>query len=112
MKPEDRDAAAIFDMLERARRAVHRLGALSFEDFQADEDSQDVVVHCLEIIGEAAGRISPSGRAAHPDVPWKLVVATHNRLIHDYSSIDLEAVWNTVTRDLPPLVAALERHAR
>lgn len=65
------------------------------------------IVRAIEIIGEAAGKITPEGRAGFTGLPWLSIIAMRNRLIHAYFVIDLDRVWETVTDDLPPLMAAL-----
>lgn len=112
MRPDERDAAALQDMLERGDRAIEKLADLTFEQFLDDQDSQDIVVHCLEVLGEAAGRVSPAGRDSHRGVPWRQVIAMRNRLIHDYGNVDLEAVWLTVREDLPPLLESIRQNSR
>ncbi len=111
-RDESRDADAIADIVARARRAVARVADLSFDEFANDEDVQDVVVRCLEVIGEAAGRVSDSGRAAHSGVPWTPMSGMRNRLVHDYGNMDLEEVWRAVTEDLPRLIVLLSRDLR
>lgn len=64
----------------------------------------------FEIIGEAARRLSPEARNLFPEIPWKLVTAMRNILIHDYDDVDLNIVWNTVQRDIPPLISRLEAY--
>ncbi len=63
----------------------------------------------VEIIGEAAARVSPSTREKCSEIPWLAIVGMRNRLIHGYDAIDLNMLWDTVEVDLPPLVAALEK---
>ena len=63
----------------------------------------------VEIIGEAAGKVSPECRSACPTIPWADITAMRNRLIHAYFDINLDIVWQTVTEELPPLVAELEK---
>ncbi|MFL6230550.1 MAG: DUF86 domain-containing protein [Pyrinomonadaceae bacterium] len=63
----------------------------------------------IEIIGEAAGRVSAGGRAACAVIPWANIVGMRNRLIHGYFSIDLDIVWKTATAELPQLIPALEK---
>lgn len=63
----------------------------------------------LEIIGEAASRVPAEQRLQHPDIPWPEIVGLRNRLIHGYDSVDFEILWQIVSDDLPPLIAALEK---
>jgi uncharacterized protein with HEPN domain len=63
---------------------------------------------CIEIIGEAAARVGSDARNRLPQIPWTQIVGARNRLVHAYFDLDLDQIWNTVTRDLPPLVVALE----
>ena len=62
----------------------------------------------LEVIGEAAGKISDELKAAHPEIPWHEMVGMRNRLIHEYFRISLQTVWDTVQKDLPELIDRLE----
>ena len=63
----------------------------------------------LEIIGEAARRISKETQAAYSDLPWSDMVGMRNIMIHEYDDVDLVIVWETVNNDLPPLIDALEK---
>ncbi len=66
------------------------------------------LVRLLEIVGEAARRVSDETREAHPEVPWSQIVGLRNRLIHGYDSVDLEILWRILSDDLPRLIEALE----
>jgi uncharacterized protein with HEPN domain len=77
-------------------------------EFLGDAKTQSAVLHQLLIIGEAVKRISPEFRAAHPEVPWKLIAGTRDKLIHFYEGVDLEEVWKMVTSDLPELIQLTE----
>ncbi len=103
-----RDRAYMQDIIDAARLAMSYLNGLSEEDFAHNIQVQDAVIRRIEIIGEAARRVSPETRAAHPEVPWSEMTGMRNLLIHDYDDVDAHVVWNTVRQDLPPLVAALE----
>jgi len=103
-----RDEAYLLDMLLAARDALSFLHGLSPEQFAASRIHQQAVTKALETIGEAAGRISGSTRAAHPEIPWAEITGMRHRLVHDYFEIDLDRVWETVQVDLPPLIAKLE----
>ncbi len=65
------------------------------------------VLRWFEIIGEASRRLTNDFRNQHPDVPWREITDMRNRVTHGYFDIDLEVVWNTITRDLPALEEAI-----
>lgn len=67
------------------------------------------MAHHIQSIGEAAGRISLDMRQAHPEIPWKQIVGIRHRIVHDYMDVDCDVLWEVATRDLPPLIAALEK---
>ncbi len=77
---------------------------------QLDSDRQLnlALTRLLEIIGEAAARTPQEERSRYPAIPWVQVVGLRNRLIHGYDSVDLDILWQIVTRDLPPLIATVE----
>jgi len=63
----------------------------------------------LEIIGEAAGRVSTSFRNAHPEIPWRQIIGQRNVLIHEYGEIKQERIWKTVTENIPQLIELLKQ---
>lgn len=65
------------------------------------------LVKAIEIVGEAASKVTTRTRQEMPDVPWVEIVTMRHRLTHTYFDIDLDIVWNTATRDLPPLLSLL-----
>ena len=67
------------------------------------------IARCLEIIGEAASRLSAETRAEYPTLPYVEMITMRNRLIHAYFDIDLDILWATVSEDLPPLLASLDQ---
>jgi uncharacterized protein with HEPN domain len=100
----------ILDMLEAIER-IERYAARGRAEFEKDELIQTWVVHHLQIVGEAAGKLGREFHKQHPSVPWSQVVAMRNVLIHDYFGIDLEEVWRVIERDLPELRSKLLRLA-
>lgn len=62
----------------------------------------------IEVIGEAAARVSKRFRDQHPEVPWPAIIAMRNRLIHGYDTVDPDVVWQVLRHDLKPLIANLE----
>jgi uncharacterized protein with HEPN domain len=77
--------------------------------FKKDRKTQDAVVRNLEIIGEAVKRIPDGVRKTYPDIEWKSAAAMRDFLIHDYPEVDVDAVWHTVTVDLPKLKVGVQK---
>jgi len=78
-------------------------------DLDTDRQLNLSLVRLLEIIGEAASRISKEDLVRYPHIPWTEVVSLRNRLIHAYDMVDFDILWQIVTKDLPPLIEQLER---
>ncbi len=98
---------SVRDMLQYAADAVGILGGMAFDAIEADRWRTYALVHCIELIGEAAGRIPAEFRVQYPQVPWAQAVGMRNRLIHAYDTIDMEVVWRVVNEQLPPLIVSL-----
>jgi uncharacterized protein with HEPN domain len=90
---------------ERARKFVQER---TFEEFQTDELVQSAVIRCVEVIGEAARLVSEETRLRAPAIPWPLIVGMRHVLAHDYGVVNLDKVYDVVTRHLPLLIAELE----
>lgn len=103
------DAVPMRHMLDHAREAVAMVRGRARRDLDADRLLQLALTRILEIVGEAANRVTPPGRAKHPDIPWSEMINTRNRIVHGYDTVDYDIVWLILTEELPPLVAALER---
>ena len=103
-----RDDAHLLDIVKAARLAIEFKGTADKAGFLEDAKTQSAVLHQLLIIGEAVKRISPEFRAAHPEVPWKPIARTRDKLIHFYEDVDPEEVWKMVTTDLPELIRRIE----
>jgi uncharacterized protein with HEPN domain len=99
-------------MLDAAREALAFAQGRSRADLDGDRMLVLALVKSIEIVGEAASKVSPAARSAVPGLPWSSIVGMRNRLIHAYFDIDLDRVWDTITDDLPPLITELERNLR
>ena len=105
-----KDSAYLADILNAAQAIRRFVAGVSKEQFLANEEKYEAVNRKFEIMGEAARRLSPEARQQFPDIPWKLVTAMRNILIHDYDDVNLNVVWQTAQDDLPGLIQKLESH--
>ena len=103
------DRVRLLHMLDAAREALSFVKGRTSEDLTRDRMLLLAVVKDIEIIGEAASRISPECRAEAREIPWAKVVGIRNRLTHAYFDLDLPIIWSTLTMDLPELIGELER---
>jgi uncharacterized protein with HEPN domain len=78
-------------------------------DFLANGMMQDAVMRQIEIIGEAAGRISDDLQEKHPNLPWLEMRAIRNKIVHDYLEVNTDIIWDTVTNDLPALKIQIQK---
>jgi uncharacterized protein with HEPN domain len=103
------DFIRIRHMLDAAREAMSFAKNKKRSDLQKERMLTLSIVKSVEIIGEAASKVTKETRENYPEIPWSNIVTMRNRLIHVYFDIDLDRVWDTITDDLPPLVVALEK---
>ncbi len=103
----ERDAALLLDILTAAGDAASFLAGLDLAAFRASRLHQAAVIRCLEVVGEAASRLSPTCRNGIAGVPWRLVIGMRNKLIHDYGGIAIDLVWQVAVEELPVLAQAL-----
>ena len=103
------DKVRLRHMLDRAQEAISMVGVRQRQDLGQDRMLELALVRLIEIIGEAAARVSLEGRREHPSIPWPEIIGMRNRLIHGYDDVDLDVLWDTIEFDLPPLVRALQQ---
>ena len=104
---DPRDAAHIWDIIRAAEAVADDIAGLGLETYLRVRRIRSAVERELEIIGEAARRLSESFREAHPEIPWTNIIAQRNILAHRYNKIDHARVWSVASNRLPELVAAL-----
>jgi uncharacterized protein with HEPN domain len=105
MPPEDR--VRLLHMIEAAEDAMSFVAGKERTELEQDRKTLFAVIRCIEIIGEAATRISETTRTAAPDIPWSAIVGMRNRLVHAYFDVDTDVVWKTTTIELPALRSQL-----
>ena len=103
-----RDSEYLLDILEAARLAMTYVAEKTKEEFEADIQYQDAVIRRLEIIGEAARRISDQTRSALPHLSWNAMIGMQSVMIHEYDDVDLSVVWDTVQNHLPGLIRSIQ----
>jgi uncharacterized protein with HEPN domain len=108
MKNPD-DSTRLQHILDSARKAVQFTQGRNRADLDTDEMLCFALIRLLEIIGEASKEVSEQFRAKNPQIAWPKMAGMRNRLIHGYFDVDPTLVWETVTRDLPPLINQLEK---
>jgi uncharacterized protein with HEPN domain len=95
-------------MRDYAQEAIDLLGHKTLDELRGDRILQLALVRLVEIVGEAASRVSPDLKRQHANIPWRKAAGISNKLIHDYDYIDLDIVYHTVQNDLPGLVQQLQ----
>ena len=103
----DRDTLYRQHILDAAGTIEGFISGKTFEDFSSSKLLQDAVLHEVQIIGEAAKRLSNEFKDKY-DVPWRKIVATRDKLVHDYFKVDLIVIWDTAKDDVPILKQKLQ----
>ena len=106
--PRD-DRLFVSHIQDAVARISSSLKDVSEAQFMSTPLIQDAVIRQIQIVGEAAKKLSRSYVEASPSIPWKDIAGMRDKLVHDYMGVDLTAVWDTATRDIPNLQAELER---
>lgn len=96
-------------MIDAAETVGQFMSGRSRADLDSDRMLLFAVVRAIEVVGEAAGKVTEETRTEAPEIPWAAIVSMRNRLIHGYFDIDPEIVWKTVSKELPDLLPRLQR---
>ena len=103
------DSVPMRHMLDYAREAVAIARQRSRAELDSDRMLQLALRQIIEIVGEAANRVSKEGQSRYPDIAWRSAIAASNRIVHGYDTVDYDIVWRIVTEEFPALIAFLER---
>src|SRR5574341_1365498 len=106
----ERDGVLLRDMRDAARRALRYVAGKSRDDVEANDFLLGyAVVKAIEIIGEAASRVSPETHDALSGIQWPEIIGMRHRVVHDYANVDYDIVWRVVTADLETLIGELDK---
>ncbi|MGQ4914463.1 MAG: DUF86 domain-containing protein [Candidatus Asgardarchaeia archaeon] len=97
------DVIYLKHILDSINRIEQYTENVDYDSFMINTMVQDAVIRQLEIIGEATKRLSKDFRETHPLIPWKDIAGMRDKLIHDYLGVDIDAVWETIKKDIPAL---------
>ena len=106
--PEPDDITRLRHMLDATQKVLIFTRNRSREDLDQDDMLALAIVRLIEILGEAAKNISPEIQAQAPQIPWRQITGTRDRLAHAYFDVNLDVIWEIVTIGLPPLAHNLE----
>ncbi len=98
-----RDGVYLADILSAAADLREFARTASFEDFCSSKTTRYAMLHALTVIGEASSKLTDELKARHADVPWRRISAVRHRIVHDYSGLDYELIWQVVTVFTPEL---------
>lgn len=99
----------IQDMISFAGKCLAYTKGMDQQVFVTNSLVYDATLRNLELIGEAATCVPDTVRQQYPDIPWRMIIATRNRLIHAYLGIDDDTIWSIIRDDVPELVKQLEK---
>ncbi|MGD0094547.1 MAG: HepT-like ribonuclease domain-containing protein [Planctomycetota bacterium] len=96
-------------MLDMARKAVEMVAGMERAEFDADEVLHMALAHTIQIVGEAASRVSQEYQHRHARIPWRAIIGMRHKIVHDYMNLKEDVLWDVVMQDLQPLIAMLEK---
>ena len=105
MQPEDR--VRLLHMLDHAVEAVEMARGRSRGDLETDRQFNLALVRLIEIVGEAASRVTQAERHRIVGIPWQDIIGMRNRIVHGYDAVDFDILWDVIDLHVPPLIAEL-----
>lgn len=109
MPHQDRDIIRMWHMVAAATKAISFIAGKNRHDLDEDEKLSLALVRLVEIVGEAASKVTSESQNRHPEIPWRDIIGTRNRLIHAYEAVNLDILWEIVIADLPSIITQLQR---
>jgi uncharacterized protein with HEPN domain len=109
MQPEKRDAGYLWDMLDAARSAQEFTTGATYHQYSEDKKLRLAVERAVEIIGEAATKVSKKFREDHTEIPWQMIINQRHVIVHEYGELEDELIWKVATVFTPDLIAKLEK---
>ena len=103
-----KDSAVIQDMKEAINRIISYTSRMEYDGFLQDNKTQDAVIRNIEILGEAAKLLSDETKEKYPNIPWKDIAGTRDKLIHDYFGVNIDIVWDIAKNEIPSLSEQLK----
>jgi uncharacterized protein with HEPN domain len=97
------DDERLQDIFESINRIISYTSNINYEQFKSDPKTQDAVLRNIEIMGEAVKKLSEIITSRYPEIPWKNISGTRDKLIHDYFGVNIDIVWDIVINDIPNL---------
>ena len=107
--PKRTDKEYLKDILIACENIIEYIKNYNFDAFMKDRKTQDAVLRNIEIIGEAVKSISDNIKRRYPEIEWREIAKTRDKLIHSYFGVDLDVVWDIVTIDIPRLRQQIEQ---
>ena len=98
----------LLDIKEAVRRISEYVRKLGYDEFMEQEKTQDAVIRNLEIIGEAAKKLSPAIKKEHSDIPWKEMAGLRDRLVHQYFGVNFDTVWKIIKEELSGVLVKIK----
>ena len=95
-------------MLDKAHEALSLVRGKTRQDYDSDTALRLALTHLIQVIGEAARRVSPTFRERHPEIPRDAIAGMRSKIVHDYMNVDEDIVWDSMTQELQPLTEKLK----
>jgi uncharacterized protein with HEPN domain len=96
-------------MLDKAHEALSLVSGKTRQDYDRDTALRLALTHLIQVIGEAARRVSSQIRERYPEIPWDAIAGMRSKIVHDYMNVDEDIVWDSVTQELQPLIEELKK---